>query len=57
MASHAQADTNCVSIPCIGTWVGKVLADMKGKASPGGNQTLEEMKLFLYSAVRILVDY
>ena len=34
-----------------GTWLQKVLQDMKSKSHPNGNQTLEDMKLFLYSAV------
>ena len=34
-----------------GPWIGKVLADMKGKANSTGNKTLQDMKLFLYSAV------
>ncbi len=46
VADHAHRVEVCVC--CVGTWVGKILADMKGKANPGGNK---DMKLFLYSAV------
>ena len=35
----------------IGMWLQKILTDMKNKVNPSGNQTLEDMKLFLYSAV------
>ena len=34
-----------------GPWLQKILYDMTNKTNPGGNQTIEDMKLFLYSAV------
>ena len=35
----------------------KVLGDMTNKANPAENKTYADMKLFLYSAVSILVVY
>ena len=35
----------------------KVLGDMMNKANPADNKTYADMKLFLYSAVSILVVY
>ncbi len=36
----------------LGLWMGKIVADMKDKSNAAGNKTREDMKLFLYSAVR-----